>query len=116
MGQHFNADVILLADLRSDRSGLASKAPALWRYQSGRGGSVRGDRQVIGFFRSLAPIASSKNTVVFYDEFCVIASKVGLHIGSIAYREWVLLIRDDAAVMISNKLARANQPRVEDRD
>jgi hypothetical protein len=45
VGQHFNADVILLADRPSDRSGLASKAPASWRYIN-RGMAVR--REVIG--------------------------------------------------------------------
>jgi len=35
----------------------------------------------------VTPIASSKNTVVFYGEFCVIAARVGPQIGSNAYRE-----------------------------
>ena len=76
MGQHFNADVILLADLPSDRSGLASKAPAPLT-------SIR----VAVVHREVSPIASSKNTVVFYGEFCLIAAKVGPQIGSNAYRK-----------------------------
>jgi hypothetical protein len=87
VGQHFNADAILLADLPSDRPRLAWKAPAPQRGASVAVGSQRGDRQVIDFFRSVTPIASSKNTVVFCGEFSVIAAKVGPQIGSNAYRE-----------------------------
>lgn len=41
---------------------------------------------VVGFFRSATPIASSKITVIFYGEFCVIVSKGVSRLGSSAYR------------------------------